>query len=90
MGHQLYSGNLEAFKCACKRLEDAGVEVRVSREYYDPIYMEYREDIELYEPRGSSEALHDRRIFWHRDIDVLYINMTEWLNRQAAAYESWK
>lgn len=84
---QLYSGNLEAYKWAVKRLHDAGVKVEVSN---DPKAMACNKSIELHEPRGSSAAVLARRAFWHMDIDVLYINMTEWLHRQAAAYESWK
>lgn len=90
MGHQLYSGNLEAYKWAVKRLNNVGIEVSVSPEHYDPLAVAYNESIELYEPQGSSKALLAMRTFWHGDIDVLYINMAEWLNRQAQAYESWK
>lgn len=91
MYNQLYSGNLEAYKWAVKRLYDAGVKVEVSNAHYDPKAMAYNKSIELYEPRGPSDAASlAMRTFWHGDIDILYITITEWLHQQAAAYESWK
>lgn len=89
MGHRLYSGNLEAYKCAERFVESTGLVVKVTHSYYDSPSMRYNTTIELYELNNTHEPFTVQR-FCHRDIDIVYINMTEWLNRQAAAYESWK
>lgn len=89
MGHLLYSGNLEAYKWAEGFVERSGLVIKATHAKYDPASMRYNTIIELYET-GNTRAPFNAQKFSHRDIDVLYNNMTAWLNRQAGAYSSWK
>lgn len=85
---QLYSGNLSAFMAAKDLLKSLGCEV-YSLDFYDDFAMEEVLHIKVYMP-GDSTLVLDRQLMAHRDIDVLYIKATEWMDNLAKQLAYWK
>lgn len=82
---RLYSGNLNAFKAACKRLQQLDFVVIVD----EFICQDSSTNVMAIRVEDMTGNIIDMVKYRHRDEDVLYNTATDWLNRIATQLSTW-